>query len=806
MPEQMISHYRVVRRLGAGGMGEVLLAQDTKLERFVAIKLMSAQLAQDPNQRKRFQSEARAASGLNHPNICVIHEVGEAADGRPFLAMEFVEGQTLEVILQKRRVKLREAVSLGAQIADALDAAHARGIVHRDIKPGNIMLDRRGQAKVLDFGLAKKFGSLESTAASATSSDTATGFLVGTPHYMSPEQALGGELDQRSDIFSLGVVLYELVAGQRPFLGKTVGETINKIINEEPRPLGLDNPRYSPALDEIIFKCLAKKPEDRYASAKALAEDLARLKATTEQSTAVKPAVALTLASDAETKLWQLAGKSRTQPAWVTALIALVALGLLAALVAAGWRARHRAAPASDPEKSVAVLPFDNFSAEKDTDYLSDGLTEEITTTLSRIPGLKVAARNSAFTFKGKKEDLRKVGAMLGVTTVLEGSLRKAGRQIRVTAQLVNVADGFHLWSETYDSSMEDIFAVQEEIARKIAERFALKPGGSAVANSASRHQPKEEAHNLYMQGLHAWNLRTPANLERAVQLFNQAVEKDPAYADAYGGLALCYVLLPSYLLRPNSEYFPQARAAAAKALELDPSSADAHAVLGLVKSYSNDYAGAEEEFNRALQLNQNHATAHHWAGVGLRELGRFDETWRELRRAKELDPLSPIIHFNLVATYLYTREFDRGIEESRKALQEFPDFPVIRGLLAGFLTHKGRYPEAIEELLKLRATSKDNPSSLDALAFNYARSGDAARARQILAELQDWKKKGYAVEGMIGGVHFALREYDRAFDHWEASLAAQETLQGLLQDPLLDEVRAMPRFQALIKKAGLGK
>ncbi|TAL03531.1 MAG: tetratricopeptide repeat protein [Verrucomicrobia bacterium] len=811
MLEQMISHYRVVRKIGAGGMGEVLLAQDTKLERSVAIKLMSAKLAEDPTQRKRFQTEAKAASGLNHPNICVIHEVGENFDGRPFLAMEYIQGQTLEGILSQRRVKIREAISIGAQVADALDAAHARGIVHRDIKPANIMLDQRGQAKVLDFGLAKKFASLDGATTSLTNSDTATGFLIGTPHYMSPEQALGGDLDQRSDIFSLGVVLYELVAGQRPFLGKTVGETINKIINEEPRSLGLENPLYSPTLDGIISKCLAKKPEQRYASAKELAEDLAKLRAATEQSASVKNISPADATSEAETKLWQLADKQRRGDSSFTFArrVGLVLFLVVLAVIAWGvfHSTRNNAATIKpDVQKSVAVLPFDNFSAEKDSDYLSDGLTEEITTALSRIPGLKVAARNSSFTFKGRKEDLRKVGATLGVATVLEGSLRKAGRQIRVTAQLVNVADGFHLWSETYDSSMEDIFAVQEEIARKIAERFELKPGTNPAAKLASRHQPSEDAHKLYLQGLQAWNVRTPAELEKAIQFFNQAVEKDPAYSEAYGGLALCYVLLPSYLLRPNNEYFPQARAAAAKALELDAYSPDAHAALGLIKSYNYDFAGAEEEFKRAIQVNPNYATAHHWYGTCLRELGRFDEANAEMKRAQDLDRRSAIIRFNVIAMRTYTREYDLGIKETLEAMRDFPEFPMFHGALASFYTLQGRYQESIDEILKVRAVATEGPNALDALAFNYARSGNEARARQILVELQEWKKKGYTVEGMIGGVYFALKEYDKAFDHWEAALDAHESMQGLRHDPTLDEVRNLPRFQALMKRVGLGK
>ena len=772
MPAQLISHYRVERRLGAGGMGEVLLAQDTELERSVALKIMSPELAKDETQRKRFRTEARAASGLSHPNICVVHEVGETEDGRPFLAMEYIEGRTLDVVTQQRRLKIREVISLGAQVAEALEAAHARHLVHRDIKPANIMLDARGHVKVLDFGLAKSFAQDELSASATSVALTQTGMLIGTPHYMSPEQALGRELDHRSDIFSLGVVLYELVAGQRPFLGKTVGETINNIVNQQPDPLGLENPIFSPTLDGIIFKCLEKDPAKRYPSAKLLAEDLNRLKADAERASATfggrdtpvaTPSPATPVQTDA-TKLWELAGQAnrKSNPALIVTVAAVV--GVVAFL--AGWLlfksksgstaqaegsgSTSVAAPAQ--QKSVAVLPFENFSAEKDTDYLSDGLTEEITTALARVPGLKVAARNSAFTFKGKKEDSRKIGSMLGVATLLEGSLRKAGQQIRVSAQLINVADGYHLWSETYDRSVEDIIAVQEEIARKIAERFELKMD-SGSATPALRRAPNPDAYALYLQGLHLWNKRTKEDIEKATQLFKRAIDLDATYAAAHAGLASCYALMPDYASRPQSEYFPMARAAAKQALELDPSSADTLTVLALVDSYSRNYSAAEAGFKRALQLNPNHATAHHWYGVYLRGRGKLDEAMRELRRAEELDPLSPIIKFNALLGLYSLRDYDRGIEESQKALVAFPDFLLLRSALGWFDIRKGRLKEAIEEFTAIHNADPSNPFWLDGLAYAYALNGDPARARKILDELMEWKKRGYTARNSIATV-----------------------------------------------------
>ena len=402
MPERRIAHYRVVRKLGTGGMGEVLLAEDTQLERSVVIKLMSAELARDAKQRKRFRAEAKAASGLSHPNICVIHDVGESEDGRPFLAMEYIDGQTLDVVMQQRRLKIREVIGIGIQVAEALQAAHAQGIVHRDIKPANIMLDKRGQAKVLDFGLAKRF--TQDDPAALTTALTRTGYLVGTPHYMSPEQVLGRDVDPRSDLFSLGVVLYELIAGQRPFLSKSVGEILNLIVNQQPEPLGLENPLFSPALDGIIFKCLEKDPVKRYPSGRALADDLNRLRADSERAAALASGRETPVATPAP-KIVPLPAGSAQKRSWLTAdrvvliALAVAVIGILAFTLLRGRKptsdtsltAKGAAAANVPAEKSVAVLPFDNFSAEKDSDYLSDGLTEEIMTALAAHPVLACA-------------------------------------------------------------------------------------------------------------------------------------------------------------------------------------------------------------------------------------------------------------------------------------------------------------------------------------------------------------------------------------------------------------------------------
>ncbi len=818
MAAERISHYRVVRRLGVGGMGEVYLAHDTELEREVALKVMSAELARDANQRKRFRTEAKAASALAHPNICVIHEVGETADGRPFLAMEYIAGQTLEVILQQRRLGIREVINLGIEVADALEAAHSLLIVHRDIKPSNIMLDQRGRVKVLDFGLAKRLGRDELSSMTTAPALTQSGVLLGTPHYMSPEQALGRELDHRTDLFSLGVVLYELVAGQRPFLGRTVGETINNVVNQPPQPLGLQNPLFSSALQNIVFRCLEKEPAQRYPSAKALADDLTQLRAQTDRLTAAQdrtvltPASALSAAPAGEPASTGPAKSPSKRP---TNRAVVLSAATVAAIVIAGgallWRSKNwsgagvsgsKGVAATAAPNSVAVLPFDNFSGEPDTDYLSDGLTEEITTALSRIHGLKVAARNSAFTFKGKKEDARKMGAALRVSTLLEGSIRKAGRQIRVSAQLINVADGFHLWSETYDRSVDDIFAVQEDIARRIAERLQGQSGGV----SQPRHAMDPEAHKLYLQARQFWNKRTEPALRRAAQLFQEAIDQDPTYAEAHAGLAATYLVLPGYSLSArSSQYRPLARASANRALELDPGCAEAHAVLALLQEEARDWKGAEEHFRRAIQLAPNYATAHHWYGRFLNFHGRREEGLKELQTALDLDPLSPIIQTTIPEWYYLGRDFDRAIVEARKVIDAFPDFPAARSGLIPAQLGKGQFKEALVEIDKVRALQPEEPlAQLDARGYALARMGQEAEAKKILLLLEEQRQQGKPLDVAIGFVYLGLRDYDKVLEALERTEATEGLDDEILSEPLIDELRELPRFQALLKKAGL--
>lgn len=792
-------------------MGEVYLAEDLNLDRPVALKVMSAELAKDDNQRKRFRTEAKAASGLTHPNICVVHEVGETPEGRPYLAMEYVQGETLVDILQQRRLKLREILTVGIGVAEALDAAHQRGIVHRDIKTGNIMLDSRGQVKVLDFGLAKRFGEDQNLSLSSAA-HTRSGVLIGTPHYMSPEQMLGKTVDHRTDLFSLGAVLYELITGQRPFLGRTLGEIINNVVNQQPEPLGLENPLYSPALDAIIGKCLEKDPDKRYASARALADDLVAVKNKAEAAAALSQQIRVPSPSVAAPTSGNGNGedscvcvpKSRK---WLWLLPAVIAVGLIV-LAAVIWlpgpaprSLNSKATVPRAPRQSVAVLPFDNFTGDSENDYISEGFTEEITTALSRIHGLKVAARNSAFALKDRKQDVRKVGEALNVATLLEGSIRRSGSTIRVNAQLINATNGFHLWTEDATGTTDDLFKLQAEIARRVADRIQ---GTNSPPTEARRPSRDPEAHKLYLQARLFWNKRTEAGLKRAIELYKKALELDPTYAEAHAGLGAAYLLVPIHSKTAGiREFEALARASAKRALELDPTCAEGHAVVAMVQFANHDAAGAEESFQKAIQLSPNYATAHHWYGRVLNYEKRREESLKELRTAIDLDPLSPVIQSTLAEYYYLNRDFDQAIVEARRVIEAFPDFALIRAFLIMAQFKKGMYKESLEEIEKLRALHQDQPRiGLEMKAFALARTGKEDEARQIQADFEKLYREGNPVGGELVWIYCGLREFDKAVDIMELLVATdRERLGDHGLDPFADEIAQNPRFQALRQK-----
>jgi eukaryotic-like serine/threonine-protein kinase len=808
----------LIRRLGAGGMGEVYLAEDTQLERPVALKVMSAELAKEPNQRKRFRTEAKAASGLNHPHICMIHDVGETTDGCPFLVMEYVEGQTLDKVLQARRLSLSELLNFGIEVAEALDAAHARGLVHRDIKPANLMVDRQGRVKVMDFGLAKRFTPDQLSDTLTSAAHTRTGMLIGTPQYMSPEQALGHLLDPGTDIFSLGAVLYEVAVGQRPFLGRTVGESINNIVNQTPAPLDLADPLLSPALDKIIFKCLEKDPAKRYASAKQLADDLRKLKEDSERApaAATPEGAAAPISTDRgeqqATALWKLAAKTNANRN--AALARMVAIIVVLVSAAAGWvflRSGKSKSPAlstndggTAERRSVAVLPFVNLSGDKTNEYLSEGISEEIIARLSKLRGLKVPASSSCFAFKDKQTKVREIGRSLQVSTVLKGSVGQTGDQLRFMAQLVNVADGSTIWSNTYDRTLEELPEIGSVVARDVVQALLPVDAKQMLMKLSTTNA---EAYNCYLQGRSLWEHRTKEDFIKAIGRFKDAIDNDPVFAQAYAGLADCYFLCWEGL--PREKAFARMQAAASKALELDPTLGEPHAVLACVKAYLDwDWTGAEKEFRRAIELNPNYATAHLWFARTLKVLRRSDEALAEIERAHELDLYSPVINGFRGGLLAESGRADEAIRLLREQNQRQPSI-LLRSALASAYAAKGMWAPAIAELETLPMDDANWVRARAALGFAHARAGNINEAQRILGQILEMDRqadgKGGSIEAAL--VQHALGEDEFAVDTLERVFAENPTgLQDINSDSEWGDLRQHPRVQTMLRKINLVK
>ncbi len=810
-----LNQYRITASVGAGGMGEVFRARDTRLNRDVAVKVLPKDFVADADRLRRFEQEAKTLAALNHPNVLTIHDAG-VHDGAPYLVSELLEGKTLREEMQGGAVTVRKATDYALQIAQGLAAAHGRGVVHRDLKPDNLFVTRDGRVKILDFGLAKLREVTKSsdpdapTVVEPAADHTEPGRVMGTPAYMAPEQVRGEVADHRADIFAFGCVLYEMLGGRRAFRRSTPVESMNAVLNDAPPELGTANPDIPAALTRIVHRCLEKQPDNRFQSAKDLAF---ALEATWEQGHPVR-------------------GNPPREPGlvWPQWRLAAGIAVLVLLAVGNGWWFMHQsgqpaklaasppsavtvpattsAAPATDV-KSIAVLPFVNMSADKADEYLSDGMTEELLNVLAKIKGLRVPGRSSSFAFKGKNEDgiFRRVGELLNVQTVLEGSVRKAGDQLRITAQLINVADGFHLWSETYDRDMTNIFAIQSDIATRVAEALKVQLLGAV----APQKKPTEniEAYQLYLQGRQLWNRRTGETLQQAVKYFEESIAKDPGYALAYAGLADCYVSLPWYAGMPLREAMPKLRAAAAKALELDSSLADPHAALADAKAnFDWDWSGAEAEFRRAIALDPNYSSARYWLVASvLRSLRRFDEALAEIKRAQELDPLSPIINLNVGESLSLVGQSDLAIQVLQKQIAWDPTFLQARKALGTVYYHAGKLPEAVTELETMHRLDAGRTYRSDALGFVYARAGRTNEARTILRQLQELQRQGRDYRVGIALVQHGFGDEEGALASLEQ--AAEDRAPGLTTvnyESFWNDLRPHPRAQAILKRMNLVK
>ncbi|MCI0402223.1 MAG: protein kinase, partial [Acidobacteria bacterium] len=615
---QTVSHYRILEKLGGGGMGVVYKAEDLKLGRSVALKFLPEELARDREAIHRFEREARAASALDHPNICTIYEIGEQ-DGQPFIVMQYLEGQTLKHHLAGRVLETRQAAELAGQVTDALETAHAKGIVHRDIKPANIFVTQRGQAKVLDFGLAKLLRPVDDV--TATESLTGTGMAPGTLPYMAPEQLRGKPVDARTDIYALGCVLYEMAAGRRPFRAELGSQLIDDILHSAPTAPGRLNPDMPAELERITLKCLEKEPENRYQSAKELGVDLRRLAAP---SAAHLPAMPQAPAK----------GGILRRPLRLASMVAAFLLALAFLANVGGLRDRLLGGAGTQRIQSLAVLPLENLSRDPAQEYFADGMTEALITELSKISALKVISRTSAMQYKGVKKPMPQIARELGVDALIEGSVVREGDQVRITVQLIHGPTDKHLWADSYQRELRGILALQSEVAQAIAREIRVAVTPAEETRLAETRAVNPEAHEAYLKGRYHWNKRTREGFEKGIEYFEQAIEKDPNYALAYAGLADSYNNLGAWGHVPPRETYPRGKAAAMKALELDEELAEAHASLARNKiAYDWDWPGARQEFERYVQLNSNYANAHLWYSYYYFAMGRLDEAAREMKR-----------------------------------------------------------------------------------------------------------------------------------------------------------------------------
>jgi serine/threonine protein kinase/Tfp pilus assembly protein PilF len=808
MIAESIAHYRIIKKLGAGGMGEVYLALDTKLDRKVAIKILAPDFIAEENLKKRLVREAQAAAKLDHPNICAIYDVNEA-DSLTFIVMQYIEGEMLAEKMVRKPLGVSNSLAIAEQAAEGLAEAHAHGVVHRDIKPQNIMITRRGQLKILDFGLAKQMLSSDSVDPEAATAQLLSkpGLVVGTMPYMSPEQVRGEPLDASSDIFSLGVTFYEMLAGKHPFQDKSAAVTMSRILLGEPIPTERFQAQVSPELQALLSKMLSKDKAERYQSAQDFLTDLRQLPAqvaadnTQSEAPGTKETSAIRLK---ETLAGRILSQARRHK-WA-ALATGLAL-ILSAVAISRWLAR-------DQSDSLAILPFTYASsdpqlmANPDREYLSDGLTESIINNLSQLTNLKVIARSSVFRYKGKDRDVQAIGRELNVRAVLVGQIKQAGDELTIAVELMEVQGNRSIWGDTYQRKTADIQTVQKEIARNVSEKLGLKLTGADQTQLTKTYTQSGEAYEAYLKGRYHWNKRTDEGFKQATNFFQEAIVKDPTYALAYTGLADCYTLRSDYGFLEPKEGYALAKGAVTLALKYDESLAEAHTSLASIKAVTDwDWQGAENEYRRAIELNPKYATAHHWYGAQLFLQGRQAEALEEFKKAQQLDPLSLGINKDFAVAFLYAQDYDKALEQCRKTLEIEPQFGAMFTYIAQIYELQQKYPEAVAELEKAHASAPEDAEITYGLGQAYALMGRKDEARRISNELNQpgkqimyLPKEAAYLYALLGEKEQAVAILQTAAENHYISVAE------LKMDPRLDELRKDPRVVEILQKIGLSQ